>query len=65
MGQSLYCSAARAGAWRERSYGDGFLPYTGLSSIAVLPWLPGFLPQAFPTAVSPLTSSRCVSHSQQ
>ena len=27
MGQPLYCSAADAGVWRERGYGDGFTPY--------------------------------------
>ena len=36
-------------------------PYTWLSSIALLPWLPGFLPQAFPTTVSSLTFPLSVS----
>ena len=61
MGQPLYCSAANAGMWRERGYGDGFIPYAWLSSIALLPWLPGFPPQAFPTTISSLTSPRSVS----
>ena len=43
---SLY-SAAGAGVWRERGYGDGSTPYVWLSSIALLPWLP-----AFPPAIS-------------
>ena len=56
MGQPLYFSAADAGVWGERGYGDGSTPYTWLSSIALLAWLPGFPPQAFPTTVSSLTS---------
>ena len=27
-GQALYCSAADAGMWGERGYGDGSTPYT-------------------------------------
>ena len=27
MGQPRYCSAASAGVWRERGYGDGPIPY--------------------------------------
>ena len=46
MGQPVYCSAADAGAWRERGYGDGSTLYAWLSRIALLPWLPGFPPQA-------------------
>ena len=61
MGQLIYCSAANAGVWGERGYVDGFTPYAWLSSIAFLPWLPGFPPQAFPTTISPLTSSRSIS----
>ena len=33
-------------------------PYVWLSSIALLPWLPGFPPQAFPTTASSLISPR-------
>ena len=61
MGQPLYCSTASAGVWGEGGYGDDSTPYTWFSSIALLPWLPGFLPQVFPTAVSSLTSSQSVS----
>ena len=61
MGQPLYCSAASAGAWGERGYGDDSTPYMGLSSIALLPWLPGSPPQAFPTTVSSLTSPQSLS----
>ena len=51
MGQPLYCSAANAGVWREAM----------VSSIALLPWLPGFPSQAFPTTISSLKSPRSVS----
>ena len=61
MGQLLYCSAADAGVWRERGYGDGSTPYGWLSSIALLSWLPGFLPQACPTMISSPISSICLS----
>ena len=62
MGQPLCCSAANAGAWGERGYGDDSTPYMWLSSIALLPWLPGFPPPAFPTMISslnPLNPSLC------
>ena len=55
MGPPLYCSAADAGVWGERGYGDGSSPFAWLNSIALSPWLPGFPPQAFPTPVSSLT----------
>ena len=61
MGQALYCSAAAAGMWREKGYGDGSTHYVRLSSIALLLWLPGFPLQAFPTLISSLTSPRSVS----
>ena len=61
MGQPLFCWAADAGMWGERGYGDGSTPYAWLSSIALLPWLPSFPPQAFPTTVSSLTSPLSVS----
>ena len=60
MGQPLYCSAASAGMWGERGYGDGSTSYTCLSSIPLLPWLPSFPPQAFPIKISSLTSPRSV-----
>ena len=56
MGQSLYCSTADAGVWEERGYGQGSTPLAWLNNVALLPWLPGFPPQAFPTTVSSLTS---------
>ena len=56
MGQPLYCSAANTGIWGERGYEEGSTCYVLLSSIAWLPWLPGFPPQVFPTTVSFLTS---------
>ena len=61
MGQPLYCSAADAGLWGERGYGDGSTLYAWLSYIALLPWLPGFPPQAFPITISFFTSSRFIS----
>jgi len=61
MCQPLYCSGANAGMWGERGYGDGSTSYTWLSSIALLPWLPGLPPQAFPTTVSSLTSPWSIS----
>ena len=61
MGQSFYCSAADAGAWEERGYGDGSGPYAWLSSIALLPWLPGFPPLAFPTMIFSLISPQSFS----
>ena len=65
MGQPLYCSDTNAGMWGERGCGDGSTCYTLLSSIALLPWLPSFPPQAFCTTVSSLTSSDLSLRSQQ
>ena len=45
----------------ERGYGDGSIPYTWLSRITLLPWLPGFPPQAFPTSLLPHIPSICLS----
>ena len=64
MGQPLYCSAANVGVWRERGY-DGSTPYGGLSSIPLLPWLPGFPPQAFPPLSPPSHPLDPSLHSQQ
>ena len=36
-------------------------PYTWLSSIALLAWLPGFPPQGFPTTIFSLTSPQSIS----
>ena len=61
MGQPLCCSAVNAGLWGERGYGGGPTPCAWLSSISLLPWLPGFPPQAFPTTISCLTSPPSIS----
>ena len=61
MGQLLYCSAADAGVWGERGYGDGSNPYAWLSSITLLLCVPDFPPQTFPTTISSLTSLGSVS----
>ena len=58
MDQPLYCSAADAGLWGERGYGDGSTLLQWLSSIALLPWLPGLPPQPYPTTISSLTFPR-------
>ena len=47
--------------WGERVSGAGSTPYTWLSSITLLPWLPSFPPQAFPPTISCLTSPWLVS----
>ena len=56
MGQPLCCSTPYAGVWGEGGC-DGSTPYAGLSSIALLPWLPGFPPQAFATSLLPYIPS--------
>ena len=61
MGHPLYISAANVGVWEERGYGDDSTPYAGLSSITLLPWLPSFPPQAFPTIISFSISPQSVS----
>ena len=61
MGQPVYFSAADAGLWGERAYGDGSTRYVWLSGIALLPWLSGFPSQAFHTTVFSLTSPWSVS----
>jgi len=60
MGQPLYCCCWCWCMGRQR-YGDCSTPYAWLSNITLLPWLPGFPPQAFPTTISFLTSPRSVS----
>ena len=65
MGQLLYCSAADTGLWGKRGYSDGSTPYTLLSSIPLLPWLPRSLPQAFPTTIPSLPSPQSVCNQQQ
>ena len=45
----------------RRGYGDGSTPYAWLSSITLLPRLPSFPPQVFPTTTSSLTSPRFIS----
>ena len=61
MGQPLYCSAAVAGVWGERGYGDGSTHYTWLSNITLPPWLPSFPPQAIPITISSLTFPQSIS----
>ena len=56
MGQPSYCSAANAGLWGERGYGDGSTPYAWLSCIALLPWLLQSSP------LHPLDASVCSQH---
>ena len=51
MGQPLYCSAAEAGKWGNRE----------AMVMALLSWLPGFSPQAFPTIFFLFTSPQSVS----
>ena len=54
MGQPLYCSAANAGLWRERGYGDGS---TTMCDSAVSPCFHGcqaFLHRHFPSQSPPL-----------
>ena len=60
MGQTLYYCCWCWCMGRQR-YGDGSTPYAWLSNITLLPWLPGFPPQAFPTTISSLTSPQSVS----
>ena len=45
----------------ERGFGDGATCYVDSAVITLLPWLPGFPPQAFPTTISSLTSPLSVS----
>ena len=64
MGQPLYCSAADAGVWGERSYGDGLTTFDS----AVSPFFhgcPAFLHRHFPL-LSPHSPPLHLSlHSQQ
>ena len=52
MDLPLYCSAVNDGVWRGKGCGHGSNSYTLFSSIVLLPRLPGFPPQAFPTIIS-------------
>ena len=61
LGSSSIDQLPITGMWGGRGYGDDSTHYTQLSSIALLPWLPGFPPQAFPTTISSLPSPRSVS----
>ena len=61
IGQPLCCSAADVGLWGERGCGDASTRYARLSNIALLLWLPGFPPPAFPTTISSFISPRSVS----
>ena len=51
--------------WGKRGSGEGSTLYAWLSSIALLPWLPGVPPQTSPPPVSSLTSPGSVFHSLQ
>ena len=53
MSQTLCCSAANAVLWGDRGCCDGSTPYAWLSSITLLPWLPGFLHRHFPLQYPP------------
>ena len=55
MGQPLYCSAADAGLWEREAM--VMAPPLCMTQ----QWLPGFPPQAFPTAISSLKSLPSVS----
>ena len=57
----LYCSAAVTDVWGDRGYGDGSTLYAWLSSITLLPRLPGFPPQELLTKISSLTTPGCIS----
>ena len=52
---------ADASMWGERGYGDCSTPYMWLGVIALLSWLPGFPPQAYPTTVSSFTHPLSIS----
>ena len=58
MGQPLYCSAADAGCGGERLRWWLHPLRATQQYLALLPCLPGFPPQAFPTTISPLISAR-------
>ena len=51
--------------WGERVNGDRSTPYTWLCRIALLPWLPGSPPQAFPAQSPPSHPLHPSLHSQQ
>ena len=50
---NVQMQAASAGMWGQRGYGDGSILYLWLSSIALLPWLSGFLHRHFPPQSPP------------
>ena len=60
MGQLSIVRLPMLACW-ERGFGDGSHLLRWLSSILLLPWLPSFSPQAFPTTISSLTSPLCLS----
>ena len=53
MGHPPCCSVPHAGMWGKRGSVEGSTLYASLSSIALLPWLPGVPPQTFPPYQSP------------
>ena len=61
MDQPLYCSTVDASLWGERGCGDAPPSMREAAVITLLPWLPDFPPQPFPTTISPLASPRSIS----
>ena len=53
--------AADAGVLGERGYDVESHPLCVTQPMALLPWLPSFPPQAFPTMISSLTSPQSMS----
>ena len=60
MGQPLYSSAAEAGMWGERGYGDGSLRVTQQHHLASMAAQLCFT-QAFPTTISSFPSPQSTS----
>ena len=69
MGHPLWglslCQLLAASMWRERGFRAGFTLCVWLSSGTLPPWLPGFPPKTFPTAISFLLSLGLSPCSQQ
>ena len=65
MGQTLYCSAANAGMWRERGYGDGCTPYHDSAVLPCFCGYPAFLHRHLPPQSPPSHPLDSSLHSQQ